>query len=57
MLKSEIRKEILREKQKLERLKSYKFFEENLQEQQLKHITIIKIKIKKLEEELRSENE
>ena len=55
MQKCQIRLQIIREKEKLKELKSYKLYEDNLNLQQTRHVKIIKEKIKQLEKELNDE--
>lgn len=57
MYKCQIRLQIIREKEKLDELRLYKLFDDVTRTQQKKHIKIIKEKIRKLEEELRRQDE
>lgn len=53
MSKCDIRKKLIREKEKYKSLCDFKLFDEKLKGQRTKHLKIIEEKIEKLEEELR----
>lgn len=55
MYKCQIRLQIIREKEKLEELKSFKLIEDKVRLQQKRHLKIIREKIKQLEKELNDE--
>ena len=55
MYKCEIRKQLIREKEKYEQLKEYKLFEKKIKQQRTRHLRIIKEKIKELEEMLKED--
>lgn len=56
MANCETRKQLIKEIRKLKELERYKFYEDNLSSQQMRHIEIIKIKISRLKKDLK-ENE
>lgn len=55
MYRCQIRLQIIREKEKLEELKSFKLIEDKVRLQQKRHLKIIREKIKQLEKELNDE--
>lgn len=55
MYKCQIRLQIIREKEKLEELQSFKLFDPIPKAQRTRHLKIIKEKIKQLEKELNDE--
>ncbi len=55
MYKCQIRLQIIREKEKLDELRTFKLFEPKVRLQQKRHIKMIKEKIKQLEKELNDE--
>ena len=57
MYKCQIRLQIIREKEKLDELRTFKLFDDVTRTQQKRHLKMIRNKIKMLEEELRRQDE